>query len=97
MSIGTIVDKPFLDGTIGVNVLNLLRELRKADELHHYFVITPDATLTAMGYTAGEVATIKSAYGDLFQGHQVLLGLAVQAIAANLLVNADQLAGALVT
>lgn len=97
MSIGQTVAKPILDELMGTNALNLLRELRKVDEIRAYLLATPDADLVAMGYTSGEVATFKSAYADVAHGHRVLLGLDTQTPAADLLVNLRLLAGALVT
>jgi hypothetical protein len=90
MSIGFVVTKQQLDGEMGANALALRHDFRIALEKRHFFVITPDATLVALGYTAAEVATIKSAYADLEAAYNAM-------VAAGQWLNVDQLAGTIQT
>jgi hypothetical protein len=97
MTIGITVQKPGLDQKLGEIALNLRSDFRRIEEMRHYMLITPDSTLVAMGYTAAEVAIIKSALADADQVRRVWTGEAVQAAAQDFRLNLDQLAGMLVT
>lgn len=96
VTIGLGTTKGQLDSDMGSTVLELLNAFRRIEQLHHDLLITPDATLTNMGYTVAEVATIKSAFLDgdnLRQGAEGTIALPQQ----NYLANLDQLGGDLVT
>lgn len=97
MTMGLPVTKAQLDNDFGATALGLRRSLNRIEELHHYLVITPDATLIALGYTAGQVATIKSAFSDGDTINNLATGNATLAVATNLMANLDQLAGDLLT
>lgn len=97
MSIGNSVSKGELDQQIGDIALGLRRDFRKAQEMRHYLLITPDATLTGIGYTAAEVAIIKSAFADADTIVQAATGAGTITPASNLMVNLDQLAGTIQT
>lgn len=67
MSVGLPPSKAELDGTAAAHVRELENLFARVQRYQDWLVATPDATLTAApyGYSAGEVATLKSAYGDL--------------------------------
>lgn len=79
MSVGIQQTKTQIDGTSG----NLVRDFENAliplTRFASWLDATPDASLTALGYTSGEVAILKSAYADfeqliaIYQGTQNLL------------------------
>lgn len=60
MTIGIALTKQQLDSDMATVGLEMARLLREIDQLHEFFLITPDPTLTGLGYTAAEVATLKS-------------------------------------
>jgi hypothetical protein len=96
MTIGITVNKAQLDNDMGQAAVTLLNAFRRIQELHQDLLVTPDATLIAMGYVQAEVNTIKSAFTDgdnLRQGAGGTIALPQQ----NYLANLDQLAGDLVT
>lgn len=95
MTIGlaATLTKATLDTDFGNVALALRKVLGQLEELRHYCLITPDATLVALGYTAAEVAIIKSAFADGDTLFQIATGAAPLAAATNLMANLDQLAG----
>lgn len=66
MTIGIALTKPQLDADMAAAALEIAKILRVIDQLHEFFLITPDATLesAAIGYTAAEVATLKSCWNN---------------------------------
>ena len=95
MTIGTIVYKAQLDQALGAFVTKGREFLAEAEDLGHYKDITLDATLVAMGYTSGEVATIKRALSDAVTWRNVGIGAAAVTPATNLFASLDQLGGML--
>lgn len=85
--------KGSVDADIGQAALALRKAFAQIEELRHYCLITPDATLVALGYTQAEVAIIKSAFADGDTLFQVATGAASLPTPTNLLANLDQLAG----
>lgn len=53
--------------------------MKNAQQMQAWLATQPDATLTALGYTSGEVATLKSAFTDLDKIRQVFEGTITQA------------------
>lgn len=97
MSIGLVTTKQNLDNDIGLVSLALRNAFRRIEQLRHYFLITPDATLVALGYTQAEVTTIKSAFVDGDTLRLIWEGTNALPVAQDFRVNMDQLAGDLVT
>jgi len=95
MTIGlaSVMNKSSLDADFGSTAFNLRKVLGQVEQLRHFCLITPDATLTALGYTLAEVGIIKSAFADGDTIFQLATGAATLAVATNLLANLDQLAG----
>ena len=87
------VTKTSLDSDTGNACAALRKAFAQIEELHHYFLITPDATLTSLGYTASEVAIIKSAFSDGDQLYNIAIGNATLVSAVNLMANIDQMIG----
>lgn len=91
MAIGTGLIKAQIDADVAAAALTAVKLLRMLDQLHEFFLITPDASLTAagVGYTQAEVNTMKAAFNadgpliaSIFRG-QATLG-AAQDFRANL-------------
>jgi hypothetical protein len=98
MSIGlnASTTKATVDNDVGQASLALRNAFRRIQQLRHFCLITPDATLVALGYTQAEVTTLKSAMADgdlLRQACEGAIALPQQDYRLNL----DQLAGDLVT
>lgn len=99
MSIGLNANltKAGLDGDLGSAALALRNAFRRIQQLEHFCLITPDGTLTALGYTAAEVATLKSAMSDGDKLRQIYEGSLALPATQDFRLNLDQLSGDLVT
>lgn len=78
MSVGFPSGKNDIDNRAGSLALSLRDELQRIRLFQTWLTGQPDASLTAVGYTSGEVATLKSAFTDLDKLAQVYLGLTTQ-------------------
>ncbi len=67
MSVGLPVTKSEIDTRAGDIARAFQNNFIDVATLQTYLASTPDADLVALGYTSGEVATIKSAFADLTQ------------------------------
>lgn len=67
MSVGLPVSKNEIDGRAGDIARSLQRVFRDVLTLKSYLDQTPDADLVTLGYTEAEVATLKTAWSDLFE------------------------------
>lgn len=65
MSVGYPAGKNDIDMRAGGLVQQLRDNFAAITTFNSWLVATPDANLVALGYTAGEVATLKSGIGDL--------------------------------
>lgn len=69
MSVGLSLTKADIDNRAASVVIQLRDSLRRASEfctlLNNTNVIPNDAFLTSMGYTAGEVTTLRTSFTDL--------------------------------
>lgn len=82
MTIGIALNKAQLDVDMGNTVLHLVAFLRQSGQLQELFNIHPDPDFTAIGYTAAEVTTLKSAWlTDAPQLAQIVIGAAALAAA----------------
>lgn len=97
MTIGIVTTKPQLDAELGDIVVQLRKTFGRVERMRHVMVITPDATLKAMGYLDGtgapgevnEIAIVKSAIADL-EAARLLMDTNGSWL------NADQLAGLII-
>lgn len=76
MSIGIAVTKVEIDSRVGDTARSFLRAFEQVDDIKFFLDATPDDDLVALGYTANEVAVIKTAFGDLTQLRQIWEGTA---------------------
>jgi hypothetical protein len=74
MSIGITVGKSEIDSRMGQLARDYQKVFRDLAILKSYFDATADPTLVALGYTAGEVAILKSAIADLNQLYDISRG-----------------------
>jgi hypothetical protein len=67
MSVGIPIDKASLDNTAGSTARSLFAAFANVQRIKAFLDATPDVTLQAQpyGYTAGEIAILKSSYTDL--------------------------------
>jgi hypothetical protein len=63
--LGILVTRDNLNTAIGDVTLSLKRGYDRAVAIKEFLDRTPDPELIALGFTAGEVASIKSAFADL--------------------------------
>ena len=78
MTVGYSASKGEVDSTIGMVALNLREAF---DAIRHFKIwldAKPDADLTTMGYTANDIATLRSAYVDLLKLANIYEGTATQ-------------------
>jgi hypothetical protein len=97
MSVGFTIDKAGIDSRAGQLVLNLRQALQSCsdmcDLLNDTSVFANDAALTALGYTAAEVTTLRAAFTDLKKLWQISHAAATQAAANDFFFNAKHLTG----
>ncbi len=78
MSVGYSLTKAGIDthsGNLAANLRNCLDDIAKYKA---WLDATVDADLTALGYTSGEVAVLKSAFTDLNKVRDIYYGVATQ-------------------
>lgn len=95
MAAGIQVDKPTINNIVGANSRNIHQLFFGVDGIKAYLDATLDSDLVAMGFTAGEVSVMKSAYADLAQLVAIYRGTANLAAAKNFQTFAKQLHGIL--
>ncbi len=91
MSVGYALTKAGIDthaGNLAVNLRNCLDDIAKYQV---FLNATPDDTLTALGYTSGEVAVLKSSFVDLQKLHDIYYGSATQSTTYDFTTFAKQL------
>lgn len=67
MSAGLNPSKGEIDTMAGVIARDLQSALNRVTEFKYFLDGKVDADLTALGYTSGDIANLRSAYGDLDQ------------------------------
>lgn len=95
MSVGVAVAKVDVDGRAGGLVGQLWRNL---DEIRRFKAWLDDsahndAFLTGLGYTAGEITTLRAAFTDLNKLQQISHAGATQAATSDFFFNAKALTG----
>ena len=78
MAIGLSASKADIDAQAGNTALTVREAFRTVQVFQAWLAATPDANLVALGYTAGEVATLKSAFTDLDKLRTIYEGTATQ-------------------
>ena len=78
MSVGFVTTKQSLDQQSGMLSQNIMQWSRGATNLQSYLAAIPDTDLEALGYTADDVALLKSAANDMGKLAQVFRGEAEQ-------------------
>jgi len=76
MSVGLPVSKSEIDSRAGDIARAFQSAFNDVAMLQQYLTATPDGDLVALGYTSGEVATLKTAYADLTQLGTLWIGAA---------------------
>jgi|SRR5262252_9216310 len=74
MSAGLTYNKNQVDNSAGSIARDMLSVFNRAHEFQLWLVSTPDADLTALGYSAQDIANIKTAYNDAEQLYQIYIG-----------------------
>lgn len=96
MAAGYAIDKVGLDNRMGALIAALRTDLQNIVEFKALLddtTILPDATLTTLGYTAGEITTLRAAFTDLKKLSDIAGNLAVQAATNDFWFNAKHLTG----
>lgn len=98
MTIGIVLTKQQVDADTGSIANEMVRFLRALATMREFLQITPDATLETPtltpGYSAAEVATMKSAFiTDATTIINVLMGVAPLPVAQDLRANIFQFCG----
>lgn len=76
MAIGYPKDKNSIDSILGEVSMGMQRSFRRAVQLNTELTAYTDAQLTAAGYTAGEVATLRAFVTDMTQLNNIYTGAA---------------------
>lgn len=93
MSVGFPIDKGAIDNTIGSLVVSLRSDLAAAERINEIVWNLPESKLVALGYTADDVALLKSAISSLAALGRVATGRQELSGASNFFFDAGKLAG----
>lgn len=93
MTLGFPTDKASIDSWAPTVIVEFRESLDKIQRLKTWLDTQQDSDLTALGYSAGEVAVLKSAFTDLNQAALVIHGQATQAQVNDFLFWARKLTG----
>lgn len=93
MTVGFPLTKDQLDTRLGQLALTIRDNLADAAQLKAFLDGQADATLTGLGYTAGEVTLMRAAYTDLYNLNRVATAQATQPAANDFFFNAKKLLG----
>ena len=74
MSFGLPVTKAEVDGRAGDIARGFQKHFEDVATMQGYLTATPEADLIALGYTADDVATLKTAFSDLAQLGRIWAG-----------------------
>ena len=81
MPVGIVVSKTQLDAVSGSIARDLKQALENVIELNTWLVAQADIDLITLGYTAGEIAVLKSAYTDAAELAALFAGAATLSLA----------------
>lgn len=96
MSAGYPITKTDLDNRMGAAVVTLRDALLAIVSLKAELddtSILPDATLTTLGYSAGEITTIRASFTDMAKLYDISRAAATQGATNDFWFNAKRLAG----
>jgi hypothetical protein len=93
MSVGAPVTKTDLDARAGNIALRFQQSFEDVLTMQGYLAATVDTDLEALGYTASEVATLKTAFADLTELGTIWTGAAALQTAKDFRVFVRQLWG----
>jgi hypothetical protein len=96
VSTGYVIDKATVDNTMGRLVTALRNDLVAIvtfKALLDDTTILPDATLTGLGYSSGEITTIRAAFTDLKKLSDIANATATQSSTNDFWFNAKHLTG----
>jgi hypothetical protein len=93
MAVGLQPSKSEVDSIVGQQskTLNILFE--QAAQMNAWLGQQSDAELTALGYNAGDITTLRGAYSDLDELRSLYRGTATLAVAKNFRTNVRKLWG----
>lgn len=74
MSVGQVIDKATIDAQVSSFSKQLTSLFNNIQQFTLRLDATVDATLTALGYSAGDISLLRSAYRDLDKLRQVYTG-----------------------
>lgn len=74
MSVGLTVTKGEIDSRAGDIARAFQQQFENVATMQGYLTATPEADLIALGYTADDVATLKTAWNDLAQLARIWAG-----------------------
>jgi hypothetical protein len=99
VSVGFTLTKQDIDGRAGQLVMALRDDLYRINQMNTLLLDTSifadNAAIAALGYTAGEVTTLKAAFADLNQLYLVAHAQATQGATNDFFFNAKHLVGLL--
>lgn len=93
MTIGYPKDKGQIDSQLGDISQSMNRAFRRATQLGAELTAYSDAQLTAAGYTAPEVASLRAMVADVVQFNNIYTGAAALAVAKDFRTNLRPLWG----
>lgn len=93
MSVGLAIDKNVIDSRVGNLVWQLRDQLSAVQRVQEWLSTKTDQELIDMGYSAGEVAILKSAFVDLSKLVNIANGQDTQSSANDFFFWADKLTG----
>lgn len=96
MSAGYPITKVDLDNRMGQSILALrqaLDEIKRIKTMLDDTTILPDATLTTLGYTSGEITQLRAAFTDLSKLRDISIAAATQSSVNDFWFNAKHLTG----
>jgi hypothetical protein len=93
MAVGWAQDKLAIDSQAGQLVYDVRESLRKVSEFKAWLDQQDDASLTAKGYQAGDITTLRAGIFDMDKLKQIAHAQAQQVGNNNFFFNADKLTG----
>jgi hypothetical protein len=93
MSVGFATDKGTIDSTVGSLARAIQQWSARVPTFKDWLDTMPDADLEGLGYSASDVALLRSSVGDMFTLTQVYIGAIDHTPAASLQVFVERVAG----
>lgn len=93
MAVGIAVTKAQIDEWVGTGARDLKLAVERVLAVKAWLDTQPDADLTVLGYSVGDIATLRSAYADLAQYAALFDGVETLATAKDFRVFAQRIWG----